>query len=353
MQTAAPGRRPRLARLFQRCGLPSVTEPLRTLVRGDVRILAYHRVLEADELLDFRFDLDLVSATAEAFDAQMRLLRRRFHPLRFDELCAHLDRGASLPRRAVLVTFDDGYEDNHRVAFPILRDLGMSAMFFVSTGHIDSGKPYGYDWFVHMLCEASPGRLELPELGLSLALPEPLSARRELARQLLDRLKSLDARQQEAVVQRLEAERGMHRSHGHASCRPMRWDDLRQMHRAGMEIGSHGVHHRMLAKLPDDEMRREVFDSKTAIERELGDDAYAISYPVGGTDAYDAGVIAATQEAGYRIACSYRAGAEPDLRGHRYELRRIPIERQMDMRWFEAMLAIPEAFGYPSHSRNG
>src|SRR3546814_3608060 len=80
----------------------------------------------------------------------MQHLRDRFHPVSCREIVAALDGGPTLPRDAALVTFDDGYDDNHAIAFPILRDLGVPATFFVATGHIDSGLPYAYDWLVHM-----------------------------------------------------------------------------------------------------------------------------------------------------------------------------------------------------------
>jgi peptidoglycan/xylan/chitin deacetylase (PgdA/CDA1 family) len=350
---AAPGRRPRLARMARRCGLLPLAARLRALLRDDLRILAYHRVLESAEPADFDFDVDLISASADAFRAQMQLIRAQFHPMRFDELCDRLERGRSLPPRTVLVTFDDGYEDNHRIAFPILRELDMSAMFFVSTGHIESGAPYAYDWLVHMLCTAPARQVDVPELGLSLALPESMDARREAARRLLDRIKVLDAAGQERLVERLEHAWAMPRAAGHAACAPMRWDVLRQMQAAGMEVGSHGVHHRMLAKLPVEDMRGEVFGSKAAIERELGTRVDVLSYPVGGPDAYDAKVIQAVRDAGYRLACSYQAGAEHAPEARRYRLRRIPVERQMDDAWFEATMALPEVFAYPSRARNG
>ena len=350
---AAPGRRPRLARMARRCGLLPLAGRLRALLRDDLRILAYHRVLESADPPGFAFDVDLISASADAFRTQMRLLKERFHPMRFDELCNRLESGRRLPPRTALVTFDDGYEDNHRIAFPILRDLDMSAMFFVSTGHVESGQPYVYDWLVHMLCMAPAARVELPELGLSLALPQDMDARREAARQVLDRLKALDSAGQERLVQRLESDWGMPRAQGHAACAPMRWADLREMRDAGMEVGSHGIHHRMLAKLPAAQMREEVSGSKAAIERELGGRVDVLSYPVGGPDAYDPDVMEAVRDAGYRMACSYETGAERNSADRRYGLRRMPVERQMDDAWFEAMMALPEVFAYPSRARNG
>ncbi|MGN6152514.1 MAG: polysaccharide deacetylase family protein [Lysobacteraceae bacterium] len=149
--TPSAGLRPRLARALHRMGTLPLAGRLRGALCDDVRILAYHRVLETAVPHDFRFDPDLVSASAEGFSEQLRIVRRRFSPMRFDELLERLDRGRRLPPRAVLITFDDGYDDNHRVAFPLLREAGLSAMFFVSTGHIDSGRPFAYDWLVHIL----------------------------------------------------------------------------------------------------------------------------------------------------------------------------------------------------------
>lgn len=331
--------------------LPTLTR-LRGLLRDDVRILAYHRVLDCDPT-GFAFDAELVSATSEGFRAQMQLIHRQFNPVRFDELLYRLESGRSLPPRSILITFDDGYDDNYRVAFPILQDLGMSAMFFVSTGHVDSGVPYAYDWLVHMVCSTTADRLSLPELGIDMALPAALQGRREVAAGLLDRIKSRGDEAQASLISRLEQEWNFPREAGHADCRPMTWAQLREMQGAGMEIGSHGVNHKMLAKLPPAQMAEEVFGSKRTLERELDMAVKVLSYPVGGPDAFDANVVETARAAGYRLACSYVPGTSPLHASSRYSLRRLPVERDMDAAWFEAMITLPELFVYPVHMRTG
>jgi len=348
----AAGRRPRLARALRGAGLLPLVARLRRAWREDLRILAYHRVLPALDAADFRFDPELVSASVDAFRVQLALVRRHCAPLRFDELLDHLDRGRPLPPRAVLITFDDGYDDNYRHAYPLLREAGLSAMFFVSTGHIDSGRPYLYDWLVHMLSVTHAATLDLPEIGLRSAMPAALPARRALAAHALDRMKTLDAEVQRALVGRL-AEAWDLPIRSHPDCRPMDWDMLRVMQAGGMEIGSHGVDHNMLAKLPPARMREEVFASRARLQAELGAPADVISYPVGGHDAYDAAVVAAVRDAGYRVACSYVAGAQPVPPRDRYGLKRIPVERHMDAAWFEGMLALPELFCYRTRARAG
>lgn len=353
-QTERVGRRQVLARWCQRTGLLPALRSLCELVsRHDLRILAYHRVLESTEPADFGFDVDLISASAEAFRRQMAHVRQRFAPMRFDEMAECMDRGRTLPKNAVLITFDDGYDDNYRVAFPILRELGLSAMFFVSTGHIDSGQSYAFDWLVHMVCGTKAGRLCVPELGLDWVLASTLAQRRAQAADLLHRLKLLDADMQEALIVRLEEQWGMARVSSHADCRPMNWDQLREMRAEGMEIGSHGIGHHMLAKLPRRRMIAEVEESKRMLERELGDTVVALSYPVGGPDSYDAETIRAVRSAGYRVACSYIGGAAATARKGMYALPRLQVERQMDQAWFEAMLAAPALFAYASKRRVG
>lgn len=340
-----------LGGLCYRSGLLRLFQRARGWIRRDLRVLAYHRVVSVAEPERFGFDLDLVSASVEGFRAQMQLLKRQFLPVRLTEAVAALEAGERLPADAVVVTFDDGYDDNYRFAFPILSELGVPATFFVSTGHVDSGQPYAYDWLVHMILCTQAAELAAPELGLACAIPADRTARRRLAQQVLDRLKSLSDADQAALIARLEAAWDLPRTAGHPDCSPMRWTQLREMHAAGFEIGSHGVHHRMLAKLPQQELEAELRESKAVLERELEAPISLVSYPVGGKGAFDQRVVQAARAAGYHAACSYICGTNPAPTADRYALYRLPVERQMDIGWFAAMLTVPELVSYPSTHR--
>lgn len=351
-QQVAPhvaSRRERLATRAHQWHLLPMLQTIRSWFRRDLRVLAYHRVRAIDAR--FGFDPDLVSASPAAFRGQMQLLRDRFHPVSCREVVAALESGPALPRDAVLVTFDDGYDDNHGVAFPILRELGVPATFFVATGHIDSGLPYAYDWLAHLVVGATGDRLRLPALDLDIPLPAGLDARRALVAPLLDRLKFLDDAGQQAVIEGLERETGQPRTQGHADCRPMSWDQLREMRAAGMEIGGHGVHHRMLAKLPDDELRAEVDGCQARLTAELGAPAIAVSYPVGGPDAFDARVVEAVRAAGFRVGFTYLNGTNTWPARDRYRLLRTAVESSIGEVWFRGILAAPEVFAHPSVAR--
>ena len=352
---AAPraiGRRQRAARALDRVGLLSIVGGVRNLLGGKLRILAYHRVLTIRDENAFPFDLDLVSASAEQFREQMSIVRRRYSPLTFRELQHYVDAGRTPPRNAIVVTFDDGYDDNYRVAFPILKELDVPAVFFVSTGYIESGLPYAYDWLVHMICATREPRVTIDALGIDAAIPDTVAERRALAAGILDRMKTLSALDQSETIRALSGRFNMPRM-PHADCRPMTWSELREMHAGGMEIGSHGVSHHMLSKLPRDEMAREIEESQAALTRELGVPAVSLSYPVGGPDAFDRNVIDAARAASFRFGCSYISGDNPSRPGDLFDLRRIHVESDLDAAWFRAMTAWPALFTHRAKQRTG
>lgn len=79
------------------------------------------------------------------FEQQLLYLRGQgYTPISVAELAAGLSGKAKLPNRPIVLTFDDGYDDNYRAALPILLRQGMRASFFVVTGKI--GQPGYMTW---------------------------------------------------------------------------------------------------------------------------------------------------------------------------------------------------------------
>lgn len=347
--SSTTGIRGKLGELCYNTGLLNPLQKMRAWWQKDLRILAYHRVMPVPDPEHYPFDMELISTTPEEFRAQMLLVRERYRPMRLSDVAAAINAGESLPPDAVVITFDDGYDDNYRIVYPILKELGVPATFFISTGHIDSGRPYAYDWLVHMILLTGAPRLVLPELEMDLAMPASRNERRELAGRVLDAMKEISALAQAAMIRRLEEEWKMPSAHAYPpECRPMNWQQLREMRAAGLEIGSHGVNHWMLSKLPREELEREVFDSRDALLRELGPMPLLMSYPVGSNRAFDRQVIEVTRDAGFDLACSYISGTNPHPADNRYSLYRIAVERYYGKAWFAALLAMPGLVGYPT-----
>jgi len=102
-----------------------------------LRILTYHRVND-------RHPADRLTVHPTAFRAQMEaILALRRPVLSLAEALPFLRGREPQPSGALAITFDDGYEDNFRVALPILEGLGLKATVFVVTGLLGTPETIG------------------------------------------------------------------------------------------------------------------------------------------------------------------------------------------------------------------
>ncbi len=90
-----------------------------------VPILVYHHI-------DGKAELDLTSVSPESFDQQMAYIKKNeFKVITLDELVQAITQGKKISPKSVVISFDDGYEDNFTHAFPVLKKYGFSAIFFL------------------------------------------------------------------------------------------------------------------------------------------------------------------------------------------------------------------------------
>ena len=82
----------------------------------------------------------------------------------------------------------------------------------------------------------------------------------------------------------------------------LRWDDVRDMARRGIEFGSHTVTHPILSRESRERVTEELVESKRAIERELKRPIASLAYPNGTRADYTAEAIVAARAAGYQCA---------------------------------------------------
>src|SRR3954471_1243747 len=100
-----------------------------------VPVLVYHSVMphHPGQTAEQR----VLDVDDSVFVAQMRYLADGgYHVVTFAALVDALEGRGTLPKRAVVITFDDGWENQYRHAFPILRRFGVTATFFVFTSPI-------------------------------------------------------------------------------------------------------------------------------------------------------------------------------------------------------------------------
>jgi len=311
---------------------------------GELKILAYHRVYPLSREDEFPSDPELVSADVEAFAAQMSFVRRHFAPLTFAEVIRSIDSGRRLPTHAVIVTFDDGHLDNYTHAFPILRQLGVPATIFLSTGYIGTDDRFWFERLASLIYCAPPGPFEVESMSFRYLLHD-VASRRRASDLLLARLKNVHDSVRREAVGEVEARLALHLRAAESACSSaLSWQSVEEMAREGIEFGSHGVTHSVLSNLDPDDLRAELFDSRRVIQQHTGQEVEVIAYPIGKSTSYNARVIDAARECGYRVGVTYESGTNLMAAMDPFVLKRIPVERTVSQKRFEAMLCFPRAF---------
>lgn len=249
--------------------------------RARLSILIFHRVLsKPDPLMPGEPD-------AAVFDRICAWVAEWFQVLSLDDAVGCLQRG-DLPARAMVITFDDGYADNHEVALPILLRHGLVATFYVATGFLDGGRMWN-DTVIESVRACKQPALDVASLSVDglTSLPLGDDAQRCAAiGALLDRLKYRPVDERLHLVQRLaEAVAAPLPAGG-----MMRSDQVKALRQAGMTVGAHTVSHPILLKLTTEQARREIDLSRRHLEAIIGEPVRHFAYPNGmpGRDLSDA-----------------------------------------------------------------
>jgi peptidoglycan/xylan/chitin deacetylase (PgdA/CDA1 family) len=105
------------------------------LPKRRIPIIVYHSVDESGSCISMR---------ASEFKKQMEFIKDKgYKTLTASELVDILRKKGSMPKKAVVLTFDDGFENNYNVVFPILKSLALTATIFLTTDYI--GKKCTWD----------------------------------------------------------------------------------------------------------------------------------------------------------------------------------------------------------------
>ncbi|MEM4407031.1 MAG: polysaccharide deacetylase family protein [Candidatus Methanomethylicaceae archaeon] len=160
------------------------------------------------------------SASPELFSTHLQWLKENTDIVPFTQIPEIASKQSELSRPVVAITFDDGYRDNYEYAFPLLQRYKIPATFFVTVGLLVNDRKVVERFLYLRNCE--PWEIE-----------------------------------------------------------PLSWEQVREMHRTGMEIGVHTYSHPNLAHLSVDEAKSELQIAKEILEAQLGSEVATLAYPFG------------------------------------------------------------------------
>jgi peptidoglycan/xylan/chitin deacetylase (PgdA/CDA1 family) len=272
---------------------------------ADAVILMYHRVDIVER------DPWRLAVAPSLFAEHLEVICDRFLPISMQRLCAGLA-GGDMPRRSVVITFDDGYRDNVTNAKPLLEKHGVPASMFVTTGYLDSERDFWWEELVD-IC----GR-------------RGLDARIEW-----ERLQPLGRTEREVELDQLWRSAGI--GAPPAPSHTLTSGDVSELAAEGLfEIGAHTVTHPSLSRLPPADQLEEIRSSKAVLETLVGRPVSSFSYPHGD---FSRATVQALRAQHFGSACT--TSGEPLTRRSRpLELPRVHVldwtgaelEEQLDRR---------------------
>ena len=277
-------------------------------------ILCYHRVGIEGVPLFSRLEPGV-------FEAQMRYLRAHYRIVSLRRLCDELREGnGSGP--ALAITFDDGYQDLYKYAFPVLQKYQIPATIYLIGECVETSDAPWYDR-IFVAVDAARG----PSLDVELETPRhfPLSspaARASAAWEIVCYLRSIPD-----VVRRRwcsDFEARVKLSPERLQGRMLNWEQVREMDKGGVLFGAHTMSHPAVSRLENAELESELVDSKRLLESRLDKPVHDFAYPFGKPQ--DCGALAE----GVLAGCGYQS-AVTTIEGfntatsHPYRLRRVQI----------------------------
>lgn len=271
---------------------------LRMQPRPRLSVLIFHRVLAHTDALRPG------EPTAQAFEHRMRWVKQNFNVLPLLEAAQAMRRNA-LPRRALAITFDDGYADNYTLAAPILKRLGLHATFFVATSFLDGGLMFN-DAVIEAIGQAPAGPLDLTDLSLGQYSLGERDSRLGVIGQLLDRVKYLPLAQRQRCVDEIAKRAGAQLPHSLM----MSSEQVAELHAMGMGVGAHTHTHPILTRVCPSAACQEVEQGREVLQRLIGAPVKAFAYPNGrpGRD-YGPEHVTLVRELGFELAVSTARGA--------------------------------------------
>ena len=191
--------------------------------------------------------------------------------------------GGELPERAVALTFDDGYVDNLECAARILAEFEVPATFFLTSECLNQQRTFWWDALEHILLESDrlPSSVTLRIDGGHRTFGTADVRQRRAAHDLLyPHFKASLPVVRDDLLRQLSTFNGSKTAS--TADRPMTADEIRALAAFPLvEIGAHGVHHVTLSGLAPEHLHREIFESRSELERLTSRSVDLFAYPFG------------------------------------------------------------------------
>jgi len=216
------------------------------------------------------------------FRAQVAYLRQHYEIVDIDRAWAWLRGDIDLLRPPVVLTFDDGLRGNYLHLLPLVRELALPVLIYVSTEHIETQQGYWFDRIANALQGNLAFKLDLTtwNLGTFEINQPPGSARWAQIQNVLSATKRIDQAWHAIVAQAVE--RQTQAVGGSGPLLPMTLEMLQAVAAEPLvTLGVHSHGHELLTQLSPDQVRATLQTCQDRLLQWTGREARHVAYPAG------------------------------------------------------------------------
>ena len=283
-------------------------------------IMMYHRILPRHDPRYAQEEPGMI-VEPDTFKLHLQVLKEEFTLLSLNEWVERKNSNRTLPEKACVITFDDGWLDNYEYAFPLLEQASVPATLFAVSDMIGTCEAFWPNSIVRLLQQPADKRYSISWLQ---KLSSAQAINSEVSAQAIYSLKDYPDHHLLQLIESAEQALGLEPE---STPSLMDWQQLRQLSDNELfDIGSHTSHHfRLNADLDPGIMQQEITESKKRLEKELDKPVNLFCYPNG--DYCERAVKEVTRN--YKAAVTTQPGINTSLSADLFKLQRLGVHQDV------------------------
>jgi peptidoglycan/xylan/chitin deacetylase (PgdA/CDA1 family) len=301
--------------LMNRSKLTDLYSLLKSNVESFAAILVYHRV----NIFQEKWSISTIEV--KEFEKQMKYLKKSYNILDLEELVSLVKEKKAIPKKTVVITFDDGYLDNYKFAYPILKKYKIPATIFLTTGYIGSNDIFWWDKLGYILFNTKIEKIDLKDFGK--IYPKSFKQSIQSFEGFIEKFKNIPDEKRKDLVEELIKSTNVAIPRQMGKDTILSWDQVKEMTDNGIKFGAHTVNHPILTQISLKNAEKEIVNSKKDIERHTSEPVRTFCYPNGLLTDFNSEIKQLLEENDFSCALTLlpkMVTQNSDL----YELGRIP-----------------------------